>query len=175
MKKVLILILMVAVAVVAAGAGSMSVMAEGTDAGLTSEQETSIKTHCAIIKDNLKNVQYDDSRVRVHLGRYYETILTDFIMPLNVVLVANNISNVDLIENQSDFTAARAKFASDYIVYQKGLEELVSIDCTVEPVRFYNKRMSVRKERAKVKADTVTLRQLTDKQVRLVMNLKGTL
>ena len=139
---------------------------------ITTAELNAIKENCATIHDNLKNVQYEDSRVRVHLGRYYETILTNFITPLNATLVSNNTPNVSLIENQSNFVSTRDKFSSDYITYQKNLEELVSIDCSVEPLRFYNKLVSVREMRAKVATDTTKLRELSEKQVTLVTKLK---
>ena len=47
--------------------------------GITDEQRSVIINHCDTIKDNLKSLQRTDSRARVYLGRYYETILTDFI------------------------------------------------------------------------------------------------
>lgn len=142
---------------------------------LSDEQISTIKKNCAIIKDNLKSIQYEDSRVRVHLGRYYDTIQSNYITPLNIALIGNNISNIDLIENQSNFVTARSKFASNYIAYQKALEELVSLDCSAEPARFYNKLTTARELRAKVASDTTKLRNLTDKQIKLVTTLKESL
>lgn len=142
---------------------------------LSTEKQKLISDNCSIIKDNLKNLQHEDSKVRVHLGKYYETILANFITPLNVVLVANNVSNLDLIENQNEYTTTRAKFASDYIVYQKALEELVAIDCKVEPGRFYDELIEVRAERKKVSADVTKLRSLIEKQKELVTVIRGKL
>jgi hypothetical protein len=142
---------------------------------LSDEKLTSISNHCSVIKDNLKNIQHEDSRIRVHLGSYYSAILSDFITPLNIALVNNNISNISLIESQTNFVAARAKFASDYINYQKDLEELVSIDCTTEPARFYNKLIITRNYRTKVADDVVALNDLVKKQIKLVTNLKESL
>ncbi len=174
MKKFLASIALVATALLAVLASFNYAKAE-TNTDPTSEQINAIKKNCAIIKDNLKSIQYEDSRVRVHLGRYYDTIQSNFITPLNIALIGNNISNINLIENQTNFVTARSKFASDYIAYQKGLEELVSLDCTVEPVRFYNKLTSVREKRAKVANSTTKLRELTDKQVNLVTKLREVL
>ena len=51
---------------------------------LTDEQSTAVITHCDAIKEDLRKVQKEDSRVRVYLGGYYEAILTKFITLLNV-------------------------------------------------------------------------------------------
>lgn len=142
---------------------------------LTAEKEQSVVSHCSIIKDNLKNLQHEDSKMRVNLGKYYETILSNFITPLNVVLVANNMSKLGLIENQNEFTLARSRFASDYINYQKQLEDLVALDCRAEPAKFYNKLTSARAERKKVAADVAKLKTLISKQKELVTTLKEAL
>lgn len=174
MKKFLASLILAAAALLATVTNLNFAKAEA-NTDLTTEQMNAIKKNCAIIKDNLKSIQYEDSRVRVHLGRYYDTVQSNFITPLNIALIGNNISNINLIENQTNFVTARSKFASDYIAYQKSLEELVSLDCTIEPVKFYNKLVSVREKRAKVANDTTKLRELTEKQVNLVTKLKEVL
>ena len=141
-------------------------------AGATDAQIAAVKANCAEIKAKLEVVQHNDSRTRVNLGRNYETILSDYIMPLNVALVASNLSDVGLIENQSKFVAVRSVFAEDFISYQKALEELVGINCVAEPARFYEKLVMVRQKRATVASDTEKLRWLMGKQVEMVTKLR---
>ena len=136
-------------------------------------QKDTIIDHCDTIKDNLKSVQRADSRTRVYLGRYYETILSNFITPLNLRLVENNISDAKLLDNQTNFAARRERFNSDFIVYQQVLEELVNINCKNEPVRFYEKLEVVREKRQTVNRDVTKLREMTGEQVKLVEALKN--
>ncbi len=150
----------------------MSVPAKAIDVELTEEKKTDIVSNCSQIHESLVTLQHNDSRARVYLGRYFEIILTDYITPLNVWLVGHSKSSAGLVENQNNFTEGRRKFINDYITYQKGLEELVAIDCKVEPVRFYEKLENVRGERALVAKDVVALRKLMDEQVKLVTTLK---
>lgn len=145
----------------------------GEEVEITDEQRTIIVDHCDAIKDNLKLLQRTDSRTRVYLGRYYETILTNFITPLNLRLVENNISNAKLLDNQTNFATRRTSFVNDYIAYQQALEELVSVDCKSEPVKFYEKLIVVREKRSSVNKDVSKLRSLTDEQVKLVEELKN--
>ena len=150
------------------------VMAEGEEEpALTDAQRTIIMDHCDAIKDSLKSLQRTDSRTRVYLGRYFETILSNFITPLNLRLVENNISNTKLLDNQTNFANTRTSFVNDFIVYQQALEELVRIDCKNEPDRFYEKLEVVREKRKVVNKDVIKLKNLTDEQVKLVEELKN--
>ena len=151
----------------------IQVHAEGEEVQITNEQRSVIMDHCDTIKDNLKSLQRTDSRARVYLGRYYETILTNFITPLNLRLVENNISNTKLLENQTNFVAKRTDFTNDYIIYQQALEELVNVDCKAEPEKFYEKLLVAREKRKIVNKDVSKLRAFTSEQQKLVEGLKN--
>ncbi len=142
---------------------------------ISEEKKEAVSSHCEIIRDNLKEVQRADSRMRVYLGRYYETLLTRFMVPLNFRLVDNSLAETGLINNQSMFNDAQADFKNDYIEYQKGLEDLVAFDCKAEPERFYEKLVSVRKKRAIVANDTERLGKFASEQVLLVRDLEARL
>lgn len=139
---------------------------------ITKKQENAIVDHCESIREDLKNVQKNDARVRVHLGSGYETILSKFIMPLNVRLVEDNLSNAELVENQNNFAEAKVKFTTDYIDYQQGLEELILVDCKKNPEEFYKKLGEVRQGRKTVAQDVVKLESLIKHHVKLVTGLK---
>lgn len=140
---------------------------------ITKEQENAIKDNCSEIKEQLKTVQKNDARARVHLGGRYETILTKFITPLNVRLVENNLSSAELIENQNKFAEAKNLFNTDYINYQQALEDLVAINCKEKPADFYEKLDLVRKKRKVVEQDTLKLRSLISKHVKLVTDVRS--
>ena len=144
-------------------------------AELSSVQKTSIIDNCSAIKDSLHAVQREDSRIRVYLGRYYESILTKFVTPLNVRLVENSISDTALIANQEQFVDRRTVFISDYIVYQQALEDLVSTDCKSEPQKFYDKLVITREKRETVNQDVAKMSEVTNRQVKLVTKLKDEL
>ncbi len=164
MKKFFVVIAILTVSIV-----SVPAMA------VTSSQQKLIKEKCNDIKTSLVNLQHEDSRVRVYLGRYYEIVLNKFIVPLNLRLVENNTSNNNLMESQSNFSVAREKFVNDYISYQQSLEELVAVNCTEEPAKFYEKLVSTRSKRKMVSQDAVKLETLAGKQINLVQSLKETI
>ena len=120
-------------------------------------------------------MQKTDARARVYLGGFYEKVLADFVVPFNVRLVENNLSTAGLVENQNKMAETKALFASDFIAYQQGLEELVAYDCKNEPQEFYNKLDVVRKKRKIVEQDTLKMRNLISEHVKLADQLKGKL
>ena len=116
---------------------------------LSETQEATIVKKCDSIQEKLKLVQKKDARVRVYLGALYEKILTKYIVPLNVRLVENSVTNVSLIENQNSFAEAR--------------------------IDFYQKLEQVRTKREKMTKDVAELSELLTKQKSLVSELKGSL
>lgn len=136
------------------------------------EKQAAISDNCETIKENLRKVQKQDARTRVYLGGYYEKILSKFMIPLNVRLVENNLANAKLTENQNNFADAKILFMNDYVDYQQGLEELVTINCKNEPEDFYKKLTKVREKREVVNRDVSTMRNLISEHVKLVKELK---
>jgi len=149
-----------------------NVFAEG-ESSITDSQRAIIVDHCDTIKDSLKSLQKVDSRSRVYLGRYYEAILTNFITPLNLRLVENNISNSKLLDNQTNFANRRINFVNDFITYQQALEELVHTDCKGQPDKFYEKLVLAREKRKVVNRDVTKLREYTEEQKKLVEEMKN--
>lgn len=139
---------------------------------ISDSKRESISNNCDSIKNSLINLQHDDSRARVYVGRYYETFLNDYIVPLNMRLVENNITDTDLIALQSDFSKLRQSFVNDYIDYQKGLEELVGTNCKDGADTFYEKLQVTRVKQKNVSNEVVKLRSLLKKQVDLVKKLR---
>lgn len=142
---------------------------------LDDAQKTAISDNCALIKESLKNTQRADARARVFFGGKFETILSKFITPLNVKLVEKNITNLGLIENQSNFAAAKTTFSDNFIKYQQVLEELVGINCENEPDNFYKKLVEVRGYRKKVEQDITKVKKVILENIKLVTELKGNL
>ena len=127
-------------------------------------------SNCEKIKESLVSLQHADSRARVYLGRYYETILNKFIAPLNLRLVDNNISDSELVSNQGEYKTYLQNFRDDFIAYQQGLEELVTINC--DEVRFTEKLNETRGKQQVVSNDVLNLRKTITKHIELVRNLK---
>lgn len=136
--------------------------------GLSKTQEAAILDHCAIMKENLKTVQKNDARTRVYLGGKFEMILNKYVTPLNVRLVENNLSTASLIESQNILSEEKIKFANNYVNYQQKLEELVAVDCKVNPEEFYKLLEEARQRRKVVEQDVRKIRNALTEYVNLV-------
>ena len=139
---------------------------------ISDKQKSVISEHCDAMKDDLRSAQKIDSRTRVYLGGYYETILTKYITPLNVRLVENNLSTASLVENQNKFAEAKTSFVNDFISYQQDLEALVNTNCKSNPEEFYDKLVKVRQKRKTVEQETAKIRNLLTNHIKLVTGLK---
>ena len=142
---------------------------------ISTEQKAAIVDHCDAIRESLRNVQRQDSRARVYYGRYYETISSKFMLPLNTRLVENNLLSDSLLNTQTKFTKLRSDFSNDFIEYQKILEELVTTDCKNEPEKFYELLETARTKRDYVNQDATDLRKTITTHVELVTSLEGSL
>lgn len=132
---------------------------------LSEEKKGLISQNCGTIRQSLKNLQRTDSHARTYFGAIYETVSSKFITPLNLRLVKNNISSTTLMELQTNLASSKSKFSSDFIDYSKSLEELINIDCRLNPNEFYAKLIKTRQKRATVAADLKKLNELVTSSV----------
>ncbi|MBQ1528108.1 hypothetical protein IIZ77_00480 [Candidatus Saccharibacteria bacterium] len=139
---------------------------------LTKEQSAKLSESCGTIRQNLKNLQRTDSRARTYFGSIYETVSTKYLKSLNLRLVNNDLANSELLNLQASIAAARADFAEDFITYSKSLENLIAIDCRLEPENFYKKLLETRKKRATVAADVKLLNNFLSNIVKNAEKLK---
>ena len=142
------------------------------DTNLSEEKIENIETDCASIKRTLKSVQNTDRNTRVSLGRSFQTILSDFITPLNVRLVKNNDFNSTLADIQNEFAEAREDFNHKYIEYSQELETLISTECENNAKDFYSKLESTRNKRTSVIESAKKLQGIVDKHVKSVEELR---
>lgn len=127
---------------------------------ISDEQASVISQSCSTIKQSLKNIQKTDSRTRSYLGSIYQTLLTNYITPLNLSLVKNNQPSTTITSLYSDFLTARKDFGDKFTTYSQNYEELLNIDCKNNPEGFYNKLAEVRKERVTLDNSVKKIRTL---------------
>lgn len=139
----------------------------------TKDQAAKISANCSSIRQSLKNLQRSDSRARTYFGAIYETFSSKYLKPLNLRLVNNDISSPDLVKLQTAFATTRADFSDDFIDYSKSLEELIAIDCRLDPATFYQKLLDTREKRAQVAEDLKNLNSHLLDSVKKVEALKG--
>ena len=144
-------------------------------ADLSPERRAKISDNCGSLRNSLKLLQRSDSRARTYFGSIYETVSSKYLTPLNLRLVKNNLSSVDLINLQTSLATSRSNFSSDFISYSKSLEELISIDCHLNPEEFYTKLQETRKLRQAVAADMKAIHATLADSVKTVKELESSL
>ena len=144
-------------------------------AELSGETSARIADNCSSIRQNLKNLQRADSRARTYFGAIYETVSSKFLKPLNLRLVNNDLSNPNLSKLQSSFATERTNFSDDFVDYSKSLEDLIAIDCRLEPKQFYEKLLETREKRTSVAEDLKLWNSLMLDSVGHVKKLKESL
>ena len=143
-----------------------------TNSSLSAEQTANIIENCSSIKNTLKRVKNSDRNSRVSLGRSYQTIMTDYITPLNVRLVKNNNFDNNLANIQNSFVVTREDFNRKYIEYGQELEALIDIDCKSDPNDFYKQLETVRYKRSQVIESAKQLDSILEKHIEAVETLK---
>ena len=111
---------------------------------LNDTERGNISMSCTSIQTSLKNIQRNDSKTRVILGTNYQTLLSNYISPLNVRLIKNNLPDSTLISIQSETITSRNSFTNLFVTYSQRLESLISIDCKNQPDTFYSELENVR-------------------------------
>lgn len=139
---------------------------------LGEEQKGLISTNCSSLKLQLKRIQKDDARNRVHLGAQYESISTNLMMNLNLRLVKNNMASAKIAEQQTTFMSERDRFKNDYIGYSQELENLINIDCKSEPDKFYTQLKKTRTKREDVDKSVKRLNEILGRHRQSIRNLR---
>lgn len=131
-----------------------------------------ISQNCSSIKQALTDLQRADSRTRAYLGSAYESVVRDFITPLNLRLVKNSRVDTKLFEIQGDFTTQQTDFRTEYTAYMRELEALIATDCQKHPQEFYRQLEKTREHRTKLHNLAESLNKLVSAQYQGVVRLK---
>ncbi len=140
---------------------------------LSKNQAAAISQNCASIKQSLKHLQHADVRTRIFFGSSYQSILTNFMTPLNLRLVKDNQPNPALVQTQTDFGNSHHTFTKDYIAYSKKLEKLLTTDCRFHPQDFYNQLKSTRKSRAKLARSVQKTQSILENHLKIVETMQA--
>ena len=145
-------------------------------ANAISEAQTDyISKNCSSLRQSISSLRRSDASTRHYLSDVYTKVLINFMAPLNLRLVKNDIPNTDLTSSQASFASARTTFNEDYVSYSKSLEELEYFDCAKNPSAFYEKLIVVRSRRSKLEKDVENLESLIVSHKKSVEKLKESL
>lgn len=130
---------------------------------ITPEIVERVKTHCVDNQSRLNRLHKTDAFLRTERGNVYRTISDKLMVPLNRRLAANQLDGGALLTITADYNDAYTDFYDAYIDYDNALSKVLEIDCSKEPVTFYNALLEVREKRAKLSGINQTLKELVRK------------
>jgi hypothetical protein len=144
-------------AVVLSGASLLNVFAQSDS--ITDQQIELIRTNCVSVKNTLNQLHVSDALLRVNRGQIYESMSTKLMERFNSRVANNNLNNASLVSVTTSYGLMLDTFRSDYITYEEKLSSAIGIDCSKQPVAFYDAISVARTERSQVHADVIKLNQ----------------
>lgn len=109
-----------------------------------------IRANCTYAKSALNRVYESDGLLRVNRGQLYESVSTRLMTNLNSRIILNRLDGVELISITNSYERALTDFRTNYQQYEQQLSQAISIDCTKQPVAFYDAVTSARQKRTAV-------------------------
>ncbi len=142
------------------GLAFLPVFAQNT--AMTDQQVQLIRDNCVSTKNTLNQLHSSDALLRVNRGQIYESMSTKLMEKFNSRVSSNGLSNSNLVLVANNYSTALDTFRADYIIYEKQLTLSMNIDCSKQPIVFYDAVALARNERSQVHADVLKLNQLID-------------
>lgn len=118
-----------------------------------------IRSNCIEAQTKLTQLHTADTLLRVNRGQLYEQILTKLMSPFNSRVALNNLSSSELVSIAATYQQQLAAFRTNYQQYEETLSAALKINCTDQPVAFYDKVAEARDKRKKVHDSTLELKQ----------------
>ncbi len=160
--------------VVLAFAGVLFLLPKQTDAAATVSPEliTRIKTHCIENQATLNRLHQTDAFLRTDRGNLYRTISDKLMIPLNRRLASNKLDGGALLTITADYNTQYNKFYDAYIDYDNSLSKVLKIDCSEQPVAFYNGLLDAREKRAELSKINLQIKEYVRQYGKTFTDLK---
>jgi hypothetical protein len=136
------------------------VLADDGSSAMTDQQIELIRSNCVSTKNTLNQLHVSDALLRVNRGQLYESLSTKLMDRFNNRVASNKLSSTDLASQTTDYRQALDKFRADYITYEQQLSTTIGIDCSKQPVDFYDAVANSRTKRNQVHDDVVKLNSI---------------
>jgi hypothetical protein len=160
LSKIKLGVVWLSLAVTLGGVSLWTASAENST--MSTQQITQIRNNCVSAKNTLSQLHASDALLRVNRGQLYESISTKLMAGFNGRVSNNSYDNTDLVFITKEYNLALDTFRTDYIKYEEKLSTAMAVDCTKQPVAFYDEVSSARSERDQVHSDAEKLDQYVD-------------
>ena len=162
MKRFLIVASILAVALTGGFLWQRNVHAQ-EGALMTEEHIVRIRSNCVEAQSSLNQLHASDALLRVNQGRQYELISTRLMAPFNSRVALNKLDGTNLTAAAVDYERELAAFRVNYKSYEESMSKALKINCTNQPVSFYDNVGDARAKRKVVHTNTVNLNNIIQK------------
>lgn len=161
MKRLFILTMAMAIALVGiSGVGWLSATARAQQAEIMTDAHIErIRNNCVDAQSILFQLHASDAGLRVNRGQIYESVSTKLMAPLNSRLVLNRLDSVELVSIAAKYQQQLQEFRSLYQEHEEAMSEALDMNCTEQPVAFYDQIEETRQKRQLTHESTVTLHE----------------
>ncbi len=128
------------------------------DATMTDAHIARIKANCQQARTTLSQIHANDAPDYINRNQTYYSISDKLMARLNSRLTLNRYDATDLVKTASDFNAELVQFRTLYQAYDGAMSTALGVDCSKEPVSFYDAVANARTARQSVhdSADKLT-------------------
>lgn len=131
-------------------------------ASMSDGQIARIRASCVGAKSTLAQLHASDALLRVNRGQIYESMSTKLMSRFNDRASSNHYDISGLLSATQNYGTMLTTFRADYQTYEEQLSNALNIDCTKEPVAFYDAVSLARTLRSQVHVDVTRLHQYID-------------
>lgn len=148
------------------------VFAQDSSDTMTDEHIAHIKSNCQGALGTLGRIHANDAPVYINRNQTYFSIGDKLMARLNGRLALNRFDSSELVKTASDYNVALSRFRTAYKQYDDTMADVLHMDCTREPVSFYDKVNDARELRGEVNGAVQQLKALIDQYQQDVQTFK---
>lgn len=144
-------------AVLTVGLLLQNVAQAAPSAPMTGAHIERIRANCVEAQSVLRRLHASDGLLRVNRGQLYELISTKLMAPMNSRIALNRLDGMGLVSITANYERQLDAFRLSYKEYEESMSATLEIDCTNQPVAFYDKVNESREKRQRVNEHTLVL------------------
>jgi len=116
-----------------------------------------IRSNCVDAQSSLNQLHASDALLRVNRGQLYESISTKLMAPFNSRVALNRLDSANLPAIASQYEKQLTAFRLNYQQYEEAMTKTMRINCTLQPVAFYDSVSDTREKRNLTHDSTIEL------------------
>ena len=134
-----------------------------SDGLMTEEHIARIRSNCIEAQSTLTQLHTSDALLRVNRGQLYESISAKLMTPFNSRATLNRLDVTKIVSVTASYERELMAFRANYKLYEEAISQALKINCTNQPVAFYDNVNDARIKRAVVHDNTTNLKNIIQK------------